>query len=169
MHLKSFPKLTGGKGLHITIPIVGDLTWEELTDVSHALVDDLVAQFPRDLTSDSRKRSRKGKIFVDYLRNAYSATTIAPYSPRARSHAPIALPIGWGDLDPKLEPDAITLRDLDKWLARHRADPWRKFESSRVSLRFIDRLLHDDLAGHHRLAQLDRAKRRSRELDEHEH
>ena len=80
LKLKSFVKLTGGKGLHLVIPIARRRNFSEIKNFSKKLADQLAAQFPKQFTSHLKKAKRKNKIFVDYLRNGYGATAIAPFS-----------------------------------------------------------------------------------------
>lgn len=88
----------------------------------------------------SRKRSTSEEApadritFIDYLRNSRGATTVAPYSPRARSGAPVATPVTWTELGPELRPDSFDLRTIPVRLSRLRSDPWKEYEGSARSL-----------------------------------
>ena len=96
--LEGFLKTTGGKGLHVVVPIAPTRDWVQAKAFCKAVADLLVRTFPDRFTSNLKKSTRTGRIFVDYLRNAENATAIAPYSLRAKAHAPVAMPIGWDQL-----------------------------------------------------------------------
>lgn len=103
--LQSFLKSTGGKGLHVVVPLVRRSSWDEVKDFAHALADELVRASPENYTATSSKSSRKGKIYIDYLRNTRGATAISPFSTRSRPGAPIAVPIAWDDLSKGERPE----------------------------------------------------------------
>ena len=96
--LIGFPKTTGGKGLHVVVPIRTTLDWPHAKAFTKAVSELLVSTFPERFTATLSKAKRKGRIFVDYLRNAEGATAIAPYSVRARANAPGSTPVAWGEL-----------------------------------------------------------------------
>ncbi|HET7097070.1 MAG TPA: non-homologous end-joining DNA ligase, partial [Casimicrobiaceae bacterium] len=98
MHLTGFLKTTGGKGLHVVLPIRATLTWDDAKSFTKSVADSLVGEHPDLFTATAAKEKRKGKIFIDYLRNASGATAIAPYAVRARANAPVATPIAWSEL-----------------------------------------------------------------------
>ncbi len=123
LKLKSFLKVTGGKGLHLHVPIAPRYTWEQVKGFSKAVVTNLAQEEPTLYTINIMKAKRKGKIFLDYLRNGYGATAIAPYSVRAREHATIAMPVRWSDLDRGLKPDQFRLEDVTSLPA----DPWKGY------------------------------------------
>lgn len=127
MHLKSFVKTTGGKGLHVVIPIKPEYDWQEVKTFAHVLVDYLVQTHPLDYVNKMTKSKRNNKIFVDYLRNQRGATAVAPYSTRARAHAPIATPLAWDELTNDRRDTFFTLKTLPKRLATLRKDPWVNF------------------------------------------
>lgn len=132
--LKSFVKTTGGKGLHIVIPIKPEYSWQEVKNFSHVLVDYLVMNHPDEYIGMMAKAKRENKIFIDYLRNQRGATAIAPYSTRARLHAPIAAPIAWDELTNKIEDTFFTLITMQKRLQNLKDDPWKDFFSTKQSL-----------------------------------
>lgn len=84
LNLPSFVKTTGGKGLHVHIPLEPHFSWDEVRAFAKALADQMVAQYPELFVAEASKIKRRGKIFIDYLRNSFGATAIAPYSLRAR-------------------------------------------------------------------------------------
>jgi bifunctional non-homologous end joining protein LigD len=128
--LVSFLKTTGGKGLHIVTPIRRTQGWEEVKTFAKMVADHLVTTIPQRFTSNMAKRARKGKIFVDYLRNARGATAIAAYSTRARPGAPVSVPIAWDELSKDLPSDYFTVMNLPARLMRLRRDPWEAYGRS---------------------------------------
>lgn len=132
--LAAFARLTGGKGLHVVVPVVPGPGWESVKRFARTLVNEMVRDDPARFTATVSKRRRIGKIFIDYLRNARGATAIASYSPRAKPGAPVALPIEWQSLDGSAtEPPRYGLLDVPALVA-DRADPWSGFEASRRPL-----------------------------------
>ncbi len=140
--LMSFLKTTGGKGLHIVTPIQRTLDWEEAKTFAKLVADHLVSTIPQRFTSNMAKRARKGKIFLDYLRNARGATAIAAYSTRAKPGAPVSLPIFWDELAEDLPSDHFTVMNVPDRLKRLRRDPWEAYERSarRVTAGMVQRL-----------------------------
>ncbi len=96
--LKSFLKSTGGKGLHIVAPIAAKLGWDEVKTFCKAIAEALVTARPDRYTANPLKRTREGKIFVDYLRNQRGSSAIVVYSTRAKEGAPVACPLRWDEL-----------------------------------------------------------------------
>ncbi|HEX7501702.1 MAG TPA: DNA primase small subunit domain-containing protein, partial [Polyangia bacterium] len=135
--LRSFVKSTGGKGLHVVVPLRRDperFRWEQAKAFCKALAQAMEADSPSRYLSLSTKAKRRGKIYVDYLRNARGATSIAPYSTRARTGAPISVPLGWDELasfDPAVP---LTLRTLGEHLGHAWRDPWRELPAVRQRL-----------------------------------
>ena len=132
--LKSFVKTTGGKGLHVVIPLSVKNTWDEVKGFSKAVAEAIAQHDPKHFTSVMSLAKRKGKIFLDYLRNNRGSTAVAPYSTRARPFAPIALPISWEELDLKMKSSQFTLKNIDQHLKRQKKDPWRDFFKTKQSL-----------------------------------
>lgn len=130
----AFVRVTGGKGLHVVVPLRPTTDWEGVKAFAKAVSDRLVADSPSRLTTNLSKRQRRNKIFVDYLRNGRGATAVACYSTRARAGAPVAVPIRWEELKPSLHPDHYTVANLRRRLARLRADPWGDFYSTQVAI-----------------------------------
>jgi bifunctional non-homologous end joining protein LigD len=131
-----FVKTTGGKGLHVTAAIAGSarkpLAWPEVKEFARDLCRQMEADSPALYTTTVSKKARTGKIFLDYLRNDMTSTAVAPWSPRARAHAPIATPITWAQLRKDLDPLAFTLRTAPQLLKR--PDPWKDLHKSAGSL-----------------------------------
>ncbi len=132
--LDSMVKTTGGKGLHVVVPIAPRSAWPEVKGFARAVSADLARRLPEVFTINSAKAARRGKIYLDYLRNGRGATAVAPYSARARSGAPVAVPVAWRELGPRVRPAALTVRTVPGRLARLRADPWQGLASMRQSI-----------------------------------
>lgn len=123
LDLVSFVKTTGGKGLHVVVPLKPKDDWEIVKAFSGAIATAMVKRSPRDYVATMSKAARKGKIFVDWFRNGQGATAILPYSARARPGAPVAMPIAWKDL-PKIDPQDFTVKSAPALLHKRRRDPW---------------------------------------------
>ncbi|HKO51689.1 MAG TPA: DNA ligase D [Polyangiaceae bacterium] len=122
--LKSWVKTTGGKGLHLTVPIVPEKGWDEVKEFCRSVAEELTRRDPERYLATMSKAKRQGKIFIDYLRNGRGATFIAPYSTRAREGATIAMPVEWDDLSAKFRPESFTVRSAQKYLNARRVDPF---------------------------------------------
>jgi len=127
MELTGFLKTTGGKGLHIVVPIRPTIEWDVAKSFTKAVADLLVATFPDRFTATLSKAQRKGKIFIDYLRNGLGATAVAPYSVRAREHAPVATPIAWEELTRDVRFAHFNVGNVPARVARLKKDPWAEF------------------------------------------
>ncbi len=132
--LESFLKTTGGKGLHVVAPLQPEHGWDEVKQFAKALADAAVHAEPRLYTANPTKRARRGKVFIDYLRNSRGATAITNYGTRARPHAPVATPVGWDELDLNLKPDGWTTENLPQRLAGLPRDPWADYRAVRQTL-----------------------------------
>ena len=136
LELTSFVKTTGGKGLHVVLPLRRDgVTWEELKSFAHAVALIVTENAPDHFTASPVKRERKGRIYVDYLRNGRGATAVAAYSVRARSGAPVAMPIPWDELNRRFRPDRFDLLTVPKRLRARRSDPWADIGTVQQSIR----------------------------------
>ncbi|HEY0190228.1 MAG TPA: non-homologous end-joining DNA ligase [Kofleriaceae bacterium] len=134
LHLDSFVKTTGGKGLHVVVPFDRGPSWDEVKAFTMGIAEAMERDEPERFTSNMAKVKRKGKIFVDYLRNGRGATFIAPYSPRARPGAPVAVPITWDELAEGVDPQAFTTQTVPRRLAQLAADPWAELARTKQSL-----------------------------------
>jgi bifunctional non-homologous end joining protein LigD len=132
--LRSFLKTTGGKGLHVVLPLARRHTWDELKAFTRAVVEGMVAGQPDRYTSNPLKARRKGRIFVDYLRNGRGATSIGAYSSRSRPGAPVSTPLAWEELDGDVRGDTYTIENLPERLASLGADPWREMAAVKQSI-----------------------------------
>jgi bifunctional non-homologous end joining protein LigD len=127
MELECFVKTTGGKGLHVVLPLQRVHTWDEVKAFSKGLADHLVRLIPDRFIANMSKQKRKGKIYVDYLRNAKGATAIAAYSTRARAGAPVSVPLAWKELSVELRSDHFTVANVVERLNALKQDPWRDY------------------------------------------
>jgi len=113
LNLVSFPRLSGGKGIHVVAPIKPDHGWEEIKEFARGFAETLAREIPAAYVTTMSKKKRTGKIFVDFFRNDFASTAIVPFSLRARDGAPIAWPITWTDLKKYKTASAIQLNNLD--------------------------------------------------------
>jgi bifunctional non-homologous end joining protein LigD len=122
--LESYLKTTGGKGLHVVVPMRPEHRWKEVKDFCHRVAKHMAATLPRHFTASVSKAQRKKKIFIDYLRNQEGATAVAAYSVRAREGAPVSVPLAWAELSAGRKPERFDLRTIRARLDRLGADPW---------------------------------------------
>jgi len=132
LELVSFPKTTGGKGIHIVVPLRRGPTWEDLARIGSSVAASMIQDDPGGFTATLSKARRHGKILIDTLRNRRGATWVAPYSPRAREGAPVSTPLSWDEVTPKLKPERFTVRTMAARLRM--SDPWATMEGTRQSL-----------------------------------
>ncbi|MGO4327377.1 DNA ligase D [Cupriavidus sp. 2TAF22] len=139
--LSAFLKTSGGKGLHVVLPIAARLDWETVKDFSHQLVLHMTATVPQRFVARSGPRNRVGKIFIDYLRNGFGATTVAAYSARARPGLGVSVPLAWDELDEITSGAQWNIASLHERIGAQRADPWAAYARSRQTLTRAIRLL----------------------------
>lgn len=132
--LKSFVKTTGGKGLHVVVPVAPKLDWEAIKEFSKWVSERFAAAYPDRFTTNMAKRARTGRIFIDYLRNGRGATAIGAYSPRSRPGAPVSTPLFWEEVENGVKPDGLTVQTVPKRLAKLKSDPWADMRSLRQSI-----------------------------------
>ncbi|MGB6906216.1 MAG: DNA ligase D [Methyloceanibacter sp.] len=132
--LKSFLKSTGGKGLHLVAPIAPKQGWDEVKAFAKAIADALVGVRPDRYTANPLKRTRVGKIFVDYLRNQRGGSAIVNFSTRAKPDAPVACPLRWDELKGLKSASPYSLKTLPARLKAQKSDPWEGFFTTRQSI-----------------------------------
>jgi bifunctional non-homologous end joining protein LigD len=121
---RALVKTTGGKGLHVCCPIQPKtMTWKQAHDLGRALGEAMATEQPERYVTNISKAKRKGKILLDFGRNTRGMTFVAPYSPRARAGAPVAMPLRWEELTPDVVPASFTLRSAVERLEAH-GDAW---------------------------------------------
>jgi len=131
---KSFLKSTGGKGLHLVAPLAPKLGWDVVKAFAKAIADALVSARPDRYTANPLKKTREGKIFVDYLRNQRGGSAIVNYSTRAKKGAPVACPLRWDELKGLKAAAPYTVKTLPARLKAMRRDPWEGYSSTRQSI-----------------------------------
>ncbi|HEY8383203.1 MAG TPA: non-homologous end-joining DNA ligase [Microvirga sp.] len=132
--LRSFVKTTGGKGLHVVVPLAPGPSWAQVKGFADAMAEAMSADEPGGYITSAGKADRAGRIFIDVLRNAREATAVAPFSPRARPGATVSTPLAWDELDGALRPAALTVKTVPARLAALSADPWAGFFDTRQKI-----------------------------------
>jgi len=128
--LEGFLKSTGGKGLHVVVPIRAEHEWPVIKQFSHAVVQRIEEGKPETYVTKMTKAVRRNRIFLDYLRNDREATAIAPFSPRARAGAPVAIPLDWAELKADAMP-VFRVVDFPTWKKRLKRDRWAAMRTLR--------------------------------------
>lgn len=128
--LASWVKSTGGKGLHVVVPIARGPSWDEVSGFARSIAVEMATDAPGRYLATASKSRRKGHIFIDWLRNVRGATSVAPWSVRARRGAPVSAPWGWNRLGSLRAADAVRVRGF-----RLGADPWEGILRERQRLR----------------------------------
>ena len=131
--LESFLKTTGGKGLHVVLPIEPEHEWPAIKGFCHAVVLKLERANPALYLTKMTRSARAGKIYLDYLRNERGATAVAPWSPRARPNVGVAVPLNWTELKLSERP-VFTIGNFEEWKSRLKKDPWAKISTIHQSL-----------------------------------
>ena len=124
LSLKAYLKTSGGKGYHVVVPFKPKASWDTFHEFAQKVAFLMESKWPNLYTSNIRKANRKGKIFIDWARNGKGATSVAPYSLRARKGATVSMPIAWSELD-KITPNEITIKNALEKIKK--SDPWRDF------------------------------------------
>ena len=122
--LKTFALLTGGKGIHVIAPIARTQPWDTVKAFARDLAVMVARSAPERYVAQASKAKRKGRIFIDWLRNERGSTAIAPFSPRRRAGAPVATPVSWKELPSFDSANAFTMQTIGKRLKKLRTDPW---------------------------------------------
>ncbi|AWH17645.1 DNA ligase D [Stenotrophomonas sp. ZAC14D2_NAIMI4_7] len=134
LELESFLRVSGGKGLHVVVPLNPGCDWELTKRFAKGFADALAQSEPQRFLATATKALRNKRIFVDYLRNGRAATAVASYSLRGRPGAPVAMPLAWSELAKLKRADAFTIKDVPAKLKRRRKDPWEGIDSLRQNL-----------------------------------
>ena len=134
-HLTSFPLVTGGKGIHVVLPLDASQGWDEVKAFAKGVATKLAETEPDRFTATMSKAKRKGRIFIDWLRNERGSTAIAPYSPRARSNASVATPVSWNELARIEHANAFTIPDVKRRVKQQKSDPWKGYFKTRQRIR----------------------------------
>ena len=119
--LESFALLSGGKGIHIVVPLAATAEWNAVREFTKSFCTALAETAPERFTVALPKPQRRGRIFLDFLRNQRTATAIMPYSARARAGMPVAAPVGWDELQDLDTAAAFTIADVDQLRTRARS------------------------------------------------
>jgi bifunctional non-homologous end joining protein LigD len=132
--LESSPMLTGGKGIHVVVPLDASAGWDRVKDFAERFTRAAAEVDPRRFTANIRKEQRKGRIFIDWLRNQRGATAVMPYSARARDGAAVAAPVSWDELGRLKSVGAFTIRDARNLLKRAKSDRLAGWGAARQKL-----------------------------------
>jgi bifunctional non-homologous end joining protein LigD len=132
--LTSFVKTTGGKGLHVVVPIEPTAEWKAVKSFARGVSAEMAADAPERYLTKISKAERAGRIFIDYLRNDPTSTAVAPYSTRSRAGAPVAMPLTWDQVKAGLDPCDYTIATVPGLIARQKADPWSDIAATRQFL-----------------------------------
>jgi bifunctional non-homologous end joining protein LigD len=132
--LASFAMLSGGKGVHVVVPIVPEAEWEAVRGFAHRVCMGLAAADPERFTVALPKAERTGRIFLDYLRNQRTSTAVLPWSLRARPGAPVAAPVAWDELDDIVRASMFTIADVDLLRRRGRSKALREWGKAKQAL-----------------------------------
>jgi bifunctional non-homologous end joining protein LigD len=139
LKLESFVKTTGGKGLHVVVPLKPKAGWEAAKNFCQSLAEAMAYDSPEKYVSVMTKSKRRGRIFVDYLRNGRGATAVAAYATRAREGAPVSTPLTWDELTTGIRANHFTVENLRQRLDFVKRDPWDGFLKTSQTLPFIRR------------------------------
>lgn len=134
LELQSFLRASGGKGLHVVVPLNPGCDWDLTKRFAHGFANALSEAEPLRFLATASKRLRNKRIFVDYLRNGRGATAVASYSLRAREGAPVAMPLAWSELSKLQKANAFTINEVPAKLRRRRKDPWEGIEKLKQNL-----------------------------------
>lgn len=139
--LCTFLMTTGSRGVHVVVPLNRKDDFDVVREFARNVADLLAARYPKTLTTEIRKAKRKKRVFIDYLRNAFAQTSVAPYSVRAKLGAPVATPIEWAELG-RVLPDKFTIKNIFRRLSRKEC-PWHNFGKHPCSLKRARKLLDE--------------------------
>jgi bifunctional non-homologous end joining protein LigD len=139
--LVSFARVSGGKGLHVVVPLNPGCDWSVARPFARAFAESLAAREPARYLATASKAQRKGRIFIDYLRNGQGATSVASWSLRSRPGAPVAVPVAWDELGRLERADAFDIDSVRARLAKLSADPWEGIDEVEQDLGAVEELL----------------------------
>jgi bifunctional non-homologous end joining protein LigD len=129
LKLESFCRTTGGRGLHVVLPVQPVVSWDGVRAFAHDFAHAMQADSPEHYVATLPKQQRRGHILVDWLRNGLGATSVASFSPRARPGAAVATPLAWGEVTADLDPMKFSIATVPARLKRQKADPWDGFNA----------------------------------------
>lgn len=129
----AFVQTTGSRGFHLVVPLDRSAGFDEARALARALAGRIAAEAPKLATVEQRKDKRGGRVFLDYLRNAYGQTAVAPYAVRARRRAPVATPLDWSEALGNAGPQSYTLGNIFRRLGQ-KPDPWRDIEGQAIAV-----------------------------------
>lgn len=139
--IHSYPMVTGSKGMHVVIPIKPTAAFDEVRETARKIAENVTASAPEHFTTETSKDKRKGRVFIDYLRNSYGQTAVMPYALRAIKKAPVAVPLSWDEAkNHALHPQKYTMHNIFRRMAR-KEDPWKNMQENAVSLKEISSML----------------------------
>lgn len=141
LKLKCFLKTSGGKGLHVVVPLSPVAGWDEVKDFSEAIVVHLARTVPQRFVAKSGPRNRVGKIFIDYLRNSRGATTAAAFSARARPGLGVSMPLAWEELEELRSPSLWNITNAFQRLEKQQTDPWQDYKRTRQTIKRAAQIL----------------------------
>lgn len=132
--LRCFVRTSGGKGMHVVVPLKPAAAWDDVKAFAHAIADTLAAERPDEFVSVAGEQKRKKKIYIDWLRNARGATSVASYSLRARKGGGVAMPLEWSELGRTRDGNAFTINNALAKIRRRKGDPWKDIATVKQSL-----------------------------------
>ncbi len=130
--LESFAKTSGGRGLHVFVPLRRGASQDQVRAYAVAIGREMAAQHPKLVTLEARKAKRRAPVYLDVMRNASGQTIAPPFSVRWRPHAPVSMPLGWDEVSPRLNPGVFNIRTAERRIAAKA--PWSKFFGHRQTL-----------------------------------
>ena len=133
LKLKSFPKTSGKRGLHLFVPIRRGPDCDEVREFAERLGTRLAQAYPSELTTENRIAARKGRVYLDPFRNGFAQTVVSPYCVRRYPKAPVSTPLAWSEVKPDLAPSEFNMGNFAKRLKK--SDPWADFFTSRQDLK----------------------------------
>lgn len=135
LDMKAYVMTTGSKGMHVVVPLDGKSDFDASRDFAKKVAAKLADEHPDKYTTETRTNKRKGRLFLDYLRNAYGQTGVAPYALRARKGAPVATPLGWNEAGKKdMGPQKYNRSNIFRRLSA-KDDPWKDINSHSYSIK----------------------------------